>query len=108
MTASASIWAKRLILAFVAFAGTAAYAYSFTLVNTVNDLSHLALRVGVASGICWPLFGTAILITTGAIKNALVWADICLITMTWGMAVLSIGTILNLLHVSVPTGRHTA
>jgi hypothetical protein len=105
---SALGWGKRLGFATIAFAGTAAFAYSFTLSNTGNDIAHIALKVGVASGICWPLLGAAVLAKTGGFKNALVWADICLVTMTWGMAVLSIDTILNLLHVSIPIGIQAA
>jgi hypothetical protein len=101
-------WSQRWGYAAIAFGGTAAYAYSFTVSNSLKDLAHLALKVGVASGICWPIFGAAVLAATRGIKNLMAWADICLVTMAWGMAVLSIGTILNCLHVAIPTTGHAA
>lgn len=101
-----SRWITRTILATVAFGGTAAYAYSFTLTPEVKDLAHIALKIGVASAVCWPLFGVAVLSISGGWKRALEWAETCLVTMAWGMAVLSISTVLNLLRVSIPLEGH--
>ena len=99
-------WTKRAFLAFVAFGGTAAYAYSFTLISVFKGLAHVALKVGVASGICWPIFGIVLVSITGTWRRALQWADTCLITMAWGMAVLSVSTVLNLLHAPIPLLGH--
>jgi signal transduction histidine kinase len=85
----------RVALVLVALIGTAAYGASF-VVGSISSVAWVwSTRVALAAGLSWPVFGLALL---GARRTggAWEWFDICLRTMTLGIAVLSFASVANL------------
>ena len=89
-------WPRRLLLGYVAIAGTALYAASFALVEDRENLAPIAQAIGIAAGVSWPVFGLILLLITRCRPGVLVWVDACLVTMSAGIGLLMLSTLLNL------------
>jgi hypothetical protein len=90
MIAVASIalnWSHRVLLAGVAFAGSAVYAWSFAGVPQHDEWLPVAGAIGIAAGVSWVLFGVILLAFTRCRPSVMAWADACLVTMATGIAV---------------------
>src|SRR5687768_3622179 len=104
--------ARRGLLALVAFAGTAAYAASFAL-NSESPTRRVAMAVGIAAAVSWPVFGLALLAVGGGWRTVTRWCDACLRTMAVGMVVLGVSVAANVVIWSAglappPTWFHVA
>ena len=91
--------ARRGLLALVAFAGTAAYAASFAL-NSDSPTRRVAMAVGIAAAVSWPVFGLALLAVGGGWRTVTRWCDACLRTMAVGMVVLGVSGAANVVSSS--------
>jgi hypothetical protein len=92
-----------LALVMVATVGTVAYAMSFKVAEFDIRVQRIAYAIGWAAGISWLGLGCvlAAMSRTGSFKlgrqiSLVNWFRICLRTMAIGMAILSCGTVLNL------------
>lgn len=85
---------QRLILALVAVAGTIVYALSFNAIQQ-GELISYARKIGIAAGVSWLGLGAALVASATRVGVAR-WFDLCLKTMSIGMAVLSFGVLTNL------------
>jgi hypothetical protein len=85
----------RLLLGLTAFAGSAAYAASFFALSDHGAVLRTAAAVGICAGLSWICFGPIILIVTRCRPSIASWIDACLLTMTAGIAVKTLGMLLN-------------
>jgi hypothetical protein len=100
-------WTSRILHATAAFVGTAVYAASFLALPDPRRLFPVAAAIGVAAGLSWPVFGAALRAVTGGRPSACDWAEACLTTMTYGIAVLTVAAGLNLIVLpSAPPTTH--
>lgn len=90
-------WPARFLLAFISFAGTAVYAGSFALAGYREKLMPVAVAVGIASAISWPVFGLVLLMVTRSRPSILAWVDTCLVAQNIGIAVLMLSALVNLI-----------
>jgi hypothetical protein len=85
---------SRVALSTLAIAGTAAYAASFGP-GTISDTATVwGVRVALAAGCSWPVFGSALIASSGS-RRAWDWFDACLRTMAVGIGILSLATFSN-------------
>jgi len=85
----------RVALFLFAFMGTAAYAASFGAAMITDAARAWGVRLAIAAGLSWPVFGLALL-RAGGPGEIWAWVDVCLRTMARGMVILSIATAINL------------
>lgn len=92
-----------LVLVMVATVGTVAYAMSFKVAVFDIRVQGIAYAIGWAAGISWLGLGCVLAamsrpgsFTLGRQIPLVKWFRICLTTMAIGMAILSCGTVLNL------------
>jgi hypothetical protein len=78
----------RMALVVSALAVTALYADSFAWSDSIATLWPWAQRVGVASGLSWPVFGAIVLFSAPRVPRS-AWFDACLVVMHGGLAVLA-------------------
>jgi hypothetical protein len=78
-----------------AFAGTAVYAASFSLIRESMQLLPVAAAIGIAAGASWIGFGIILLIVTKRRPSIMDWADACLATMATGNAILLVSVAAN-------------
>jgi len=87
----------RALLIAVAFAGSAVYAGSYRLIVSASDLTSIAAAIGIAAAIAWVGFGFLLLTVAQmqprrfATVSVWHWADVCLVSMSIGMAIKFIG-----------------
>lgn len=89
-------WTNRILLGVLAFAGTAVYAASFALLAGREAVLPLATAIAIAAGASWPVLGLSLLAATRLRPGILEWADVCLVTMSFGIAGLMAGVLWNL------------
>lgn len=89
--------AKRLLFGGFAFAGTAVYAVSFSLIRESFQLLPIAAAIGIAAGVSWIGFGIILLIVTRLRPSIMDWADACLATMATGNAILFVSVAANVI-----------
>ncbi len=88
-TQGVAIPVKRwLLLAAVAIMGTVLVSKSFVWSNSAV-LEDVGVAIGLGSGVAWIAFGIALLNAAPKVP-AVTWADLCLRTMSVGMAILSV------------------
>ena len=85
-----------LLLAAVAILGTVLVSQSFVWSNSAL-LEDVGVAVGMGSGVAWIAFGVALLNADPKVP-AVTWADLCLRTMSVGMAILSVIFAINSLQ----------
>lgn len=85
----------RVLLGGLAIAGTAVLAATFAVSPQTHPLLPTAAMVGTATGVSWVLFGGILLLTGRRRASMESYADLCLVTMGSGMAVLITGAALN-------------
>lgn len=85
-----------LVLAAIAILGTVLVSQSFVWSNSAL-LEDVGVAVGVGSGVAWIAFGIALLNADPKVP-AVAWADLCLRTMSVGMAILSVIFAINSLQ----------
>ncbi|MGC3957882.1 MAG: hypothetical protein QM813_08030 [Verrucomicrobiota bacterium] len=90
-------WPYRLLLAGVAFGGSALYAWSFAHVPQREQWLPIASAIGIAAGISWVLFGLLLLAVTRTRPSMLAWVDACLLTMAAGMTIKMTAVTANLI-----------
>ncbi len=92
-----------LVLVMVATLGTVAYAISFKLAEFDIRVQGIAYAIGEAAAVSWLGLGCVLAVASRPGSSVLGqvplvgWFRICLKTMAIGMAILSCGTVLNIL-----------
>lgn len=89
------VWPLRFVLGVFAFGGAAIHAASFYAGPTTARLAGLAEVVQISAGVSWCVFGVVLLAVTRRRPSVFFWADVCLVAMGYGMAVLMLGAMLN-------------
>lgn len=84
-------------LTIIAFAGSAIYGASLSFAFPQWRASRGALWIALSAGFAWCLFGPVLIATTG--KSIRICIHACLVTMSYGEAVLLISALLNLFSI---------
>jgi hypothetical protein len=90
----------RLFFGALAIAGSIAYGGSLATVFPSWRPSTAALWLTLSAGLSWPIFGVILVRATR--RSLAECADACLVTMACGIAVLMVGAVANLIHLSHP------
>lgn len=88
---------RRAVLMGVAFIGTAFYASSFAVLPDAPQRVPLAMGIGMAAALSWPVLG--VLLRMVALSRGVRlerYFDLCLIAMAFGEAVLGVAGLVNL------------